>query len=156
LTAAALRTEFRIKNIGNGVAQHIAIEPNIVFEPWTDRSTVDIFDNAERNSCEYSLQHAPLPTAFTWSAIFPGDEVEHRVVIIKPFTDDLVSHIPKRAGNWLSGAVIACVTYQYPRQYQTRAVFHIMGPKDRFVEIGKSLNASDLHLLRDQHYEYAQ
>jgi hypothetical protein len=155
-TSANLRAEFRIKNIGKGVAQNISIEPSIFFEPYRERSSTDLTADAETSSCEYSLQHTPLPTEFTWSAIFPGDEVKHGIVIAEPFRDDAISHIPNRAGNWLAGALIACVTYQYPKQYQTRAVFYIMGPRDRFVEVGKNLDISSLHLLRDEHYEHAQ
>jgi hypothetical protein len=155
LTSANLRSEFRIRNIGNRVAQNISINPDIVFEPWN--SSTDVIESGERSSCEPWIQErSRLPSAFTWSAIFPGDEVRYRIAVAKPFEETVVNHIPGRPGNYLSGVLVGCVTYQFPKRYQTRAVFHVMGPTDRFIEIDKSLDSPQIHLLRDEHYEHAQ
>lgn len=151
--AVALRVEFIIKNVGNAVAQNVVITPGIVFEP--QNTSVDVIENGERRSCEYWL-HESMPKAFTWSAVFPGDVVRFRDVVAMPFDKAAINHVPGRSGDLLSGVLIGCVTYQYPRPDQTRAAFHIMGPIDRFIEVGKPLDPPQVHLLRDEHYEYAQ
>jgi hypothetical protein len=149
-----LRVEFRIKNIGKGVAQDVFIMPNLIFTLWNDPTT-NKMETDQKLVCNQASTFNP-GTPFTWSALFPDDERLFRVAVFGRYGEDTISHIPERTGNWLSGILYGCVAYQRPRRYQTSAAFHVMGPTDRFVEVGKDLTETQIHLLRDEHYEYAQ
>ena len=155
MNGANLRVEFVIKNIGKGVAKDVFVSPNIVFEKW-DATDPDRIAKAQKSSCEFWEKVQFPQGGFSWSALFPGDEVRSRVGIAAPFSDEVVSHLPNKSGSYLAGALIGCVTYQYPRAYQTRVVYYILGERDRFIEVGKPLNESHIRLMRDPHYEFAQ
>jgi hypothetical protein len=150
---ANLRVEFLVKNIGKGVANDVFIIPGVIFA-GPNRQTVDRAIDQSR-FCEQWLKYK-FSGPFAWSAVFPGDEVKYHIATFAPFTDDVVKRIPGRSGDYLEATLVGCVTYQYPRAYQTRAVFDVLGERDRFIEVGKELNETQIRLIRDEHYERAQ
>jgi hypothetical protein len=151
---ANIPLEFSVKNIGRGVANDVFVTPAMIFSRWDDPDAERT--TKERDStCSYWLKYK-FSGPFAWSALFPGDEVKFRIAVGGIYKDDLINHIPNKRGNYLTGALYGCVTYQYPRGYQTRAVFSILGERDKFIEVGKPLNEAQVRLMRDEHYEYAQ
>jgi len=144
-----LRTEVSIKNIGRGVAQNVYIMPAFVFE--TGKETQDAISPAEKRTCESYLFNDKPAQSFSWSALFPGDEVKYRLAVGGPFITQTIIK-----GNYLIATLIDCISYQFPLHYQTRSVFHVMGAQGKFIEVNKNLSPSQVRLLRDEHYEYAQ
>jgi hypothetical protein len=87
LGMVSLRVDLVFQNVGKGVAQDISIQPNIVFDPQIERTTIDRIGNAEQSTCEGPT--ARMPQAFSWSAVFPDD---------KPVTASTGVIVPYRCG----------------------------------------------------------
>ena len=149
-----LAVEFIVKNIGKGVAQDVFITPNVIFTRWNE-TDASKRTRDQQFACE-QWRTEKFPGPFTWSAVFPGDQVKFRVGILGRYREDIASKVPDHIGKFVVAALFGCVTYQYPRGYQTRAIFDIMGDRDRLLEVGKDLDEPHVHLLRDEHYEHAQ
>jgi hypothetical protein len=155
ISAMNVSVELRIKNIGKGVAQNVFIVPVVIFEPWNQTEFTTPAD--ERRACDYWAKSGMAgQEGITYSAIFPGDEIVARAATTGVIFERDINHLPGRPERNISSLLIGCVIYQSPHDYQTRALFQIMGPTDRFMEVGVDPDASSAHLLRDQHYEYAQ
>jgi hypothetical protein len=140
-----------IKNIGKGVAREVFLTPVIRFE---QPNSTQILGRDEKGVCTEATRHNP-GVPFSWSSVFPEEIRTAKIQTVGYYDERMYSH-PDRNGDWISGIVFGCVSYQPEREYLTSAVFYITGDKDRFLEVGKPLKSERLHLLRDEHYEYAQ
>lgn len=159
IPAVNLGTEIVVNNIGHSMANDVVIEPRIIFHKFGEQT--DIIPGELTKLCDSSQRESaimfPSPSVFTWSAVFPNDSpVKARIVIAGLYEESYINHIPNRVGNYLNADLAVCVSYQRPRPYQTRAVYHIMGPKDRFIPIGRDMSSKEVRLLRDEHYEFAR
>jgi hypothetical protein len=148
----ALHVKVQIKNVGHGVARGVVVQPMLVFERLSD--TKDPIPQGEHDCEKYSGYAMPEP--FTFSGVFPNDERAKAFVVLGGFAQSDINHITSRSGDYLIADLITCVGYQSPRPYITRTVSHVMGRKDRFIEIGSPLNPPSVSLLRDEGYDYAQ
>lgn len=150
---AIISLEITVKNIGKGVARDVFISPILMFEKF---NTTKILANDEQEVCSQTTKWNP-GVPFVWSSMFP-DDVRHSRIMTTGFYDrEMLYHPTGRAGDWISGIVFGCVSYQSSLGYRTEGIFDVMGEKDRFVEVGKKLiSTNQVHLLRDEHYEYAQ
>jgi hypothetical protein len=145
-----VRATFRMRNIGKSVAQNISVFPEVFIEPPGEA------DASSKEQQAFCGQIAPgrLGPQNSWSALFPADEFS----------------VPLTATGWVyrgdtskvNGVesvvvvLIACVTYQKPRDYQTRVAYAIAPIKSRFVKLGENLTKEEIRFIRDEHAEYAQ
>ncbi len=147
-----ISVEITVKNIGKGVARDIYIVPVLRFYKL---NSTGIPGRDEERICTQATRSNP-GTPFAWSSVFPDEARTSRIQTLGFYDGDMYFHRDDRKGNWISGVLFGCVSYQPSISYQTSAVFDVMGEKDRFVEVGRSLMSKQLHLLRDEHFEYAQ
>ena len=150
--AASIQTVITIKNIGKGMAQNVSILPNLMFYKWN--SGVSLYEEQKR-ICDKSGTWNP-GAPFVWSAVFPDEPRVSPIGTFGFYDTDMAFHPADRPGDWISGTLFVCVSYQSPLPYRTSVAFALMGKTDRFVEVGKPINDPEIHLLRDQRSEYAQ
>jgi len=67
---------------------------------------------------------------------------------------DDVTH--REGVDWVDAVLIGCITYQQPRNLQTRIVYHIAGTESHDIKLGVALSTENIRFIRDDHYEYAQ
>lgn len=145
-----VRATFRMTNIGKSVAQNISVFPEVFIEPPGEADAV----SKEQQSFCGQIAPGRLGPQNSWSALFPTDEFS----------------VPLTATGWvyrgdtskINGVdsvdvvLIACVTYQKPRDYQTRVAYAIAPINSRLVKLGESLTKEEIRFIRDEHAEYAQ
>ena len=145
-----VRATFRMRNIGKSVAQNISLFPEVFVEPPGE---VDAVSKEQQAFCG-QIAAGRLGPQNSWSALFPTDEFS----------------VPVTATGWvykgdtakLNGVesvvvvLIACVTYQDPKAYQTRVAYTIAPINSRFVRLGENLTKEEIRFIRDEHAEYAQ
>ncbi len=150
INKVAVRATFRLRNIGRSVAQNISVFPEVFIEPPGE---VDAISKEQHVFCG---QTAPgrLGPQNSWSALFPTDEFS---VALTATGWVYRSDMSKVNGvDFVDVVLIACVTYQQPRDYQTRVAFAIAPRNSRLVKLGDNLTKEEIRFIRDEHGEYAQ
>jgi hypothetical protein len=146
----AVRATLRLTNIGKSVAQNISVFPEVFIEPPGQADAV----SKEQQAFCGQIAAGRLGPQNSWSALFPTDEFS----------------VPVTATGWVyrgdtskmngvesvNVVLIACVTYQHPRAYQTRVAYTIASINSRFVKLGENLTKEEIRFVRDERAEYAQ
>jgi hypothetical protein len=150
--AATIQTVITIQNIGKGVAQHVFIYPVLEFDKINSQ---ELPSAAQRRACSQLHGQTPGPD-FEWSAVFPEEKRLSPITTLAFYDTSMYFPFKDRTGDWISGSVFVCVSYQAPLPYNTSVRFSLGREGDRFIEVGKPINDPAIRLLRDPHSEYAQ
>jgi hypothetical protein len=151
IARADIRTEFHLKNIGKSVAQEVRIISELFFVPGPS-SVVAVEQEQERFCGQEGPRTSGSP--YSRSTVFPDDDVTALISAVGWVSKGDVTH--RDGADWVAPVLIGCITYQHPRDFQTRIAYDVAGLKSHDVILGVALSSEQIRFIRDEHHEYAQ
>ena len=156
IARASIRTEFHLKNIGRSVAQRVNVTAELFFSPSQSSAvtSTDSVGEEQNRFCSPPRNLKIVGPRFTRSAVFPDDDVATLITAIGWIAKGDVTR--RDGSDWVTPILIGCVTYEEPKNFQTRVAYAVAGLKSNGIVLGVALDSEQIRFIRDEYHEYAQ
>lgn len=152
-----IRTQFHMKNVGRSVAQRVNVTAELFLTPSPPGTAITFTDPVGQEQDRFCTPQKNLKTVgpqFSRSAVFPDDDIAPLITAVGWIANGDITH--RDGFDWVSPVLIGCVTYQEPKNFQTRIAYAVASLKSSDIMLGTDLNSEQIHFVRDERHEYAQ